>query len=1114
MLLRHLLKLLLVLAVFEGLGGGMPAFSQAAPRPPDAKDDPSELVSKETEPSILASDYTRRTAEIDRDFDKLNEQDPTLAPSDLPPSDLETRTLEELVGEFESLKSRLTAAREATESHAAEERSRITRLATLPDLIRDGKVELASLPEASPPLATATDQDKANHQRLVERRERLEQQISTLQAELDYYKASTSLFAAQGQHERQNLANLTKASTAWQIAVNQRRQISTGDAAKRAEKEIEKFSKEPAAKSIAEEISKIAKLHGGKDGLSSRMASASINLAVVRAKRDRVAKQHSSSMRRVNLLEGANLPIDSTTGRLLRRQRQGLTEEVQLRGQLRSALRDSARAQIDLLEHEERQTQLLGEPVTFDQNLIDLRKSRASHLRLLTEDYRSYIASLSETATALRSLGTETSSFIRFVDERLLWIPSTEPISLGDPKIELGAIFEVLAKDPFAFLLNDFLSIPILWGIITLGIVTIALRRKIFLKRLIEQGAIARKRNCTSYTPTAKALLYTLLIAAPLPALGFYIYARTGEAPLGIANGIRNVSAFLTITIVLFGLAHPQGLMIDHFRMAGARVALLRKNLPWFILAMPALVFLATVLPLAASASSAGRLFFMALLVCLLTFIFRVLRPSKQLIHWRGKAPNHLARACFLLGIAAPTALIIGAMAGYFDSVQELRLQLLSSVALILVALLITALSYRWILVSRRRLVVQQALQWRELVVAERAAAEGAKQKGGAKPQHLASPDEVRTEALKTVEVEEQTARLVRATAIAFVAFGIFGIWRPTVPALSALDDVTIWDNRQSESTATNSQPTEEDKTPFSIPLGSAEKDKAGTGKRFDPSDGRVSLQNLVTALITLLLTYVAARNVPGLLELTVFRRLRLQPGSSFAFKTTIRYIIVVTGIVIAFSMIDITWGKVQWIAAAITLGVGFGLQEIFANFVAGLIILFERPIRLGDVVTVGDVSGKVTQIHIRATTIRQFNSRELIVPNKEFITGKLVNWTLSDSVLRFEIIVGIAYGSNTKKATEILLKVANDNQKVLKDPAPDVLFDDFGDSALVFQLRAHVNHVDDLLPARNEIRYAIDDAFREAKIEIAFPQTDIHVRTSGDQHDPRPIGLHPNNDG
>ena len=252
-------------------------------------------------------------------------------------------------------------------------------------------------------------------------------------------------------------------------------------------------------------------------------------------------------------------------------------------------------------------------------------------------------------------------------------------------------------------------------------------------------------------------------------------------------------------------------------------------------------------------------------------------------------------------------------------------------------------------------------------------------------------------------------------------------------------------------------------------------------------------------AIGMLTLTFVAASNVPGLLELTVLRRLNLEPGGSFAVTTTVRYILILGGILLAFGKIGITWSKVQWIAAAVTVGIGFGLQEVIANFVAGLILLFERPIRLGDIVTIGDASGKVTRIEIRATTILQFNNRELIVPNKDLITGTLINWTLSDPILRIEVPVGIAYGSDTERAREILLQVAQDNPHVRKDPKPDVLFSAFGVSSLDFQLRAYVSTIDDMLPAKNELFFAVDQEFRKAGIEIAFPQTDIHIRSVPD---------------
>ncbi|MGB2865663.1 MAG: mechanosensitive ion channel domain-containing protein, partial [Sedimentisphaerales bacterium] len=179
------------------------------------------------------------------------------------------------------------------------------------------------------------------------------------------------------------------------------------------------------------------------------------------------------------------------------------------------------------------------------------------------------------------------------------------------------------------------------------------------------------------------------------------------------------------------------------------------------------------------------------------------------------------------------------------------------------------------------------------------------------------------------------------------------------------------------------------------------------------------------------------------------------------------------------------------------TVGLGFGLQEIFANFVSGLIILFEQPIRVDDVVTIADVTGKVSKIRIRATTIRRWDQRELIVPNKEFVTGRLINWTLSDNVLRREFVVGIAYGSDTAKAERILYEVARANPLVLKDPEPVVIFKNFGDNSLEFELRVYIAGIENYVPVWHGINCTIDAEFRKAGIEIAFPQRDLHIRST-----------------
>jgi potassium efflux system protein len=176
-------------------------------------------------------------------------------------------------------------------------------------------------------------------------------------------------------------------------------------------------------------------------------------------------------------------------------------------------------------------------------------------------------------------------------------------------------------------------------------------------------------------------------------------------------------------------------------------------------------------------------------------------------------------------------------------------------------------------------------------------------------------------------------------------------------------------------------------------------------------------------------------------------------------------------------------------------VGVGFGLQEIIANLVSGLLLLVEGRVRLMDVVTVGDDTGRVTAIRAMATTVTDWNNRELVIPNKEFITGRVINWTLSERVIRLDVPVGIAYGSDTLKAEEILVRVGRENELTHDDPPPRAVFLGFGASSLDFALHVWVN-MEDLLKARHELHRAIDDAFRETGITIAFPQLDVHMAT------------------
>jgi potassium efflux system protein len=241
----------------------------------------------------------------------------------------------------------------------------------------------------------------------------------------------------------------------------------------------------------------------------------------------------------------------------------------------------------------------------------------------------------------------------------------------------------------------------------------------------------------------------------------------------------------------------------------------------------------------------------------------------------------------------------------------------------------------------------------------------------------------------------------------------------------------------------------------------------------------------------------VAARNLPGFIELAIPRRLTVERGSRYAINTLLRYLIIMLGVVMVLNLVGWRWSQIQWLVAALSVGLGFGLQEIVANFVSGLVILFERPVRVGDTITVGQLSGTVSRIRIRATTIVDWDRKEIIVPNKSFITEQVINWTLTDPITRVVIPVGVSYGSDVGKVHKIISETLPTLPLVLDEPLPKVYFTGFGESSLDFQVHVYLRHLTDRMPLIHEVHNGILKALRENGIEIPFPQRDLHIRST-----------------
>ena len=197
-----------------------------------------------------------------------------------------------------------------------------------------------------------------------------------------------------------------------------------------------------------------------------------------------------------------------------------------------------------------------------------------------------------------------------------------------------------------------------------------------------------------------------------------------------------------------------------------------------------------------------------------------------------------------------------------------------------------------------------------------------------------------------------------------------------------------------------------------------------------------------------------------------------------------------------AFSTLGMSWSKLQWLFAALSVGLGFGMQEIFCKLLfRGIILLFERPIRVGDTVTINGVTGTVAKIRIRAITMIDPDRKEVIVPNKSFVTGQVINWALSNTVTRLVVSVGVAYGSDLDLVKRLLLQAAHEQPSVLKDPEPRALFLTFGASTLDHELRVYVGQVSERNDTLDALNRRVNELFAENNIDIAFNQLDIFIK-------------------
>lgn len=752
--------------------------------------------------------------------------------------------------------------------------------------------------------------------------------------------------------------------------------------------------------------------------------------------------------------------IDKASSRVvdLDELRRDLTDPEQVVGQLM------------LSSEEEIATRVSG--IAYFRSVIELEyrkkaqqlvNDQRDQLNTLSQLYGRYISQLTELDVAERQLVAEAEKFSRYIDERLIGIANLSPLTetrLTDLWMGVEWVFSPRDwKESIQLEVEHLQQQPLL--LLPLLILALFLTRMKRIQQSLGQiTGTSRGVRDDSILYAFAALLHTLLLAAPVPLLLLWFYWVIESNPLSNYYMLQLSVALPTLAVML--------LTANFFQYASMRQGVGPRNLLWpeelshqvnhelrWFKWIAALLLLLVAFAGANGGETAlvgvGRPALIVLSIMVLVLALRLLNHPG----------STLDRNFFTLPVALVALMVAGSsVMGYHHTALLLGEKFYLTVLFLLVVLLLKGLVFRFLQISDRRLRFEEAIKRRdELRLLRQQSDLTEEATDSIVPE--AEPDTVDIR-----ELGEQARRLVMSSIYLLTIIGLWLVWGELFPALTVLESVTL-------------------------PLTTT--DFVDGIEKLRP----INLLDLGVGLVMLAITVVLAKNLPGLMEIILLQRLPLDTGSRYAIRTLTQYLIAAVGVISVFNIMGMQWSSIQWLVAALSVGLGFGLQEIVANFISGIILLFERPIRVGDTVTVGDVSGTVVRIRIRATTIRTWDQQELVVPNKEFITAKLLNWTLGDPINRLVIPVGVAYGSDVELAHQLMLEAAAEVDLVVTDPEPTVSFEEFGDSALILKIRCYLNSINHRILALTQMHHRINNKFNEAGISMAFPQRDIHFDSS-----------------
>ncbi len=693
---------------------------------------------------------------------------------------------------------------------------------------------------------------------------------------------------------------------------------------------------------------------------------------------------------------------------------------------------------------------------------------RARLLRGLHKAVTDHIGVLDNYYSTVTALQDQVIDYQRLLEQRLFWLPSASLVGANTfGELYDSAAWLLLQFQPDTIgkaiteSFNERSGSILLTAIL---LVALLLRRRTIKNNLAANaqyiGNVGHDRTLFSLL----ALSNSVLLALPgvlVFALASLLLMEGNDFLSALSKGFT-AAAFITFLLsFIHNVARRQGLGESHFHWHIPPLLVIRRKMPSLMALVIPFTIVITTINSAPEGSqfdnSLGRLLFVLVSVALAVFAQRIMSAVRT-----SKPDSGFLLFLHVLAVAAPLVLVAASLLGYQYTALELERNMFITICWLAFITLLYYLGLRALSVRERRLTLERLQEQREAEQKLAEAKEASDGTNSAIPQVPDMPE------MNLKDINQQSSSLLRLVLFVLALTGLFFLWADIFPALQLFNNITLWTIAA----------------------------EVGGG---DPLP--ITLADLLLAFLIAAGTVLAVKNLPGTLEVLILSRMNLQPGSGYAITTVSTYLLVLIGVVVCLAVVGVQWSKLQWLVAALGVGLGFGLQEIVANFVSGIILLFERPIRVGDTVTIDDITGTVTRIRIRATTLVDWDRKEQIIPNKTFVTQDLTNWTLSDPITRVILRVGVAYGSDVDRVQSLLEEVAQANERVTDDPAPAVFCVGLGDSSINFEVRVFVRDLIDIMPLSHEIHASMAKALEDAGISIPFPQRDIHVRTLPDPH-------------